>query len=73
MGQLLAGLAILQYLDNFDPTPAGVLTSGVVDSNNQTYQEWADKVNLPLFTNYSLVYQNGKNNCFLLLSLHIDT
>lgn len=57
--QLVAGLAVLQFLENFDLTPAGVLASGVVDSNNQTYREWADKLNLPLFTNYSLIYQNG--------------
>lgn len=57
--QLVAGLKLLQFLEDFQHTPAGVLDSGIVNDRTQTYSDWAAQINLPIFTNFSLNYQNG--------------
>ena len=69
--QLVAGLKLLQLLEGFEHTPAGVLKSGIVDNSTQTYANWAAQIKLPIFTNFSLSYQNGVLSSLLILALHL--
>ena len=56
--QLAAGVAILNRINQGEPTPEGVVALGICETQ-ETYEEWAASVNLPAFTSFVETFVNS--------------